>query len=93
MENPSLNISLLCLAPKYLDLILWVCLLGFIGGWICMNGPLIIMAFDPLFGFWPLSFFVSSRDRGPRHFMLQNWSKTCKNEVPPKYMCKHKNDQ
>jgi len=20
--------------------------------------------------------------------MLQNWSKTCKNEVPPKYMCK-----
>ena len=23
MENPSLNISLLCLAPKYLDLIRW----------------------------------------------------------------------
>ena len=23
MENPSLIISLLCLAPKYLDLILW----------------------------------------------------------------------
>ena len=45
---------------------------------MCTNGPLIIMAFGPLFGLWPLSFFVSSRDRGPRHFMLQNWSKTCK---------------
>ena len=31
---------------------------------MCMNGSLIIMAFDPLFGLWPLSFFVSSRDRG-----------------------------
>ena len=60
---------------------------------MCMNGPLIIMAFDPLFGLWPLSFFVSLRDRGPRHFMLQNWLKTCKNEVPPKYMCKRENDQ
>ena len=72
MENPSLNISLLCLAPKYLDLILWACLLGFIGGWMCMNGPLIIMAFGPLFGLWPSSFFVSSRDHRPCHFMLQN---------------------
>ena len=27
---------------------------------MCMNGPLIIMAFDPLFGLWPSSFFVSS---------------------------------
>ena len=43
---------------------------------MCMNGPPIIMAFDALFGLWPSSFFVSSRDRGPRHFMLQNWSKT-----------------
>ena len=41
---------------------------------MCTNGPLIIMAFGPLFRLWPLSFFVSSRDRGPRHFMLQNWS-------------------
>ena len=55
---------------------------------MCTNGPLIIVAFGPLFGLWPSSFFVSSRDRGPRHFMLQNWSKTSKNEVPPKYMCK-----
>ena len=46
---------------------------------MCMNGPLIIMAFDPLFGLCPLSFFVSSRDRGPRHFMLQNWSKYLQN--------------
>ena len=55
---------------------------------MCKNRPLIIMAFDHLFGLWSSSFFVSSRDRGPRHFMLQNWSKICKNEVPPKYMCK-----
>ena len=55
---------------------------------MCMNGPLVFMAFGPLFGLWPSYFFVSSRDRGPCHFMLQNWSKTYKNEVPPKYMCK-----
>ena len=60
---------------------------------MCMNGPLIIMAFDPLFGLWPSSFFVSSRDRGSRNFMLQNWSKTCKNELPPKYMSKCENSQ
>jgi hypothetical protein len=94
MENPSLNIYLLCLAPKYLDLILWALSFGL--HWrvdVHEHGPLIIMAFDPLFGLWPLSFFVSSRDRGSRHFMLQNWSKTCKIEVPPKYMCKRENDQ
>ena len=28
MENPSLNISLLCLAPKYLDLVLWALSFG-----------------------------------------------------------------
>ena len=28
MENPSLNISLLCLAPKYLNLILWALSFG-----------------------------------------------------------------
>ena len=28
MENPSLNISLLCLAPKHLDLILWALSFG-----------------------------------------------------------------
>ena len=28
MENSSLNISLLCLAPKYLDLILWALSFG-----------------------------------------------------------------
>ena len=48
---------------------------------MCMNGLLVVMAFGPLFGLWPSSFFVSSRDRGPRHFMLQNRPKTCKNEV------------
>ena len=45
---------------------------------MCTNVPLIIMAFGPLFGLWPSSFFLSSRDRGPRHFMLQNWSKPAK---------------
>ena len=28
MENPSLNLSLLCFAPKYLDLILWALSFG-----------------------------------------------------------------
>jgi len=28
MENPSLNLSLLCLTPKYLDLILWALSFG-----------------------------------------------------------------
>ena len=45
---------------------------------MCMNGLLIVMAFGPLFGLWPSSFFVLLRDHGPRHFMLQNWPKTCK---------------
>ena len=31
MENPSLNLSLLCLASKYLDLILWA--LSFVLHW------------------------------------------------------------
>ena len=43
---------------------------------MCMNRLLVVMAFGPLF--WPSSFFVLLRDHGPRHFMLQNWSKTCK---------------
>ena len=33
---------------------------------MCMNGPLVLMAFGPLFGLWPSYFFVSSRDYGPR---------------------------
>ena len=45
---------------------------------MCMNGLLVVMAFGPLLGLWPSSFFVLLRDHGPRHFMLQNWSKTCK---------------
>ena len=40
---------------------------------MCMNGLLVIMAFGPLFGLWPSSFFVLPRDHGPHHFMLQNW--------------------
>ena len=39
---------------------------------MCMNGLLVIMAFGPLFGLWPSSFFVLLHDHGSRHFMLQN---------------------
>ena len=39
---------------------------------MCMNMLLVIMAFCPLFGLWPSSFFLLPRDHGPRHFMLQN---------------------
>ena len=60
---------------------------------MCMNGPLVFMAFGPLFGLWPSSLFMLLCDHGPRHFMLQNWSKTCKNELPPKYMSKCENSQ
>ena len=45
---------------------------------MCMNELLVIMAFDPLFGLWPSSFFVLLRDHGSRHFMLRNWPKTAK---------------
>ena len=40
---------------------------------MCMNGLLVVMAFGPLLGLWPSSFFVLLRDHGPRRFMLQNW--------------------
>ena len=43
-----------------------------------MNGLLVIMAFGPLFGLCPSSFFMLPRDHGSRHFMLQNWPKTAK---------------
>ena len=68
MENPSLNLYLLCLAPKYLDL----CPLGFIGGWMCMNGLLVVMAFGHLLGLWPSSFFVLLRDHGSRRNIFEN---------------------
>ena len=60
---------------------------------MCMNGLQIHMVFGPSFGLWPLSFSVLALYHGPRHFILQNWSKTYKNEVPPKYMCICENDQ
>ena len=60
---------------------------------MCMNGLRINMGFGPSFGLWASSFSVLVLDHGPRHFMLQNRPKTCKNEVPPKYMCKCENDQ
>ena len=92
--NPSLNLHLLCLIPKYLDLIfMGLVLWALLGGWMCMNGLRISMGFGPSFGLWPSSFSVLALDHGPRHFMLQNRPKTCKNEVPPKYMCKCENDQ
>ena len=45
---------------------------------MCMNGLLVIMAFGPLFGLWPSSFFVLLRDHEPRHFMLQIGQKPAK---------------
>ena len=77
--NPSLNLHLLCLISKYLDLI-FVGLgpLGSLGGWICMNGLRINMGFGPSFGLWPSSFSVLALDHGPRHFMLQNRPKPAK---------------
>ena len=87
MKNPSLNISLLCLAPKYLDLILWGLSFGLhwrVDVHECASNQ---------HGLWPSSFSMLALDHGPRHFMLQNRPKTCKNEVPPKYMCICENDQ
>ena len=52
---------------------------------MCVNGLRINMGFGPPFGLWPSSFSVLALDHGPRHFMLQNRPKTCKNEVPPNY--------
>ena len=60
---------------------------------MCMNVLRINMGFGPPFGLWPSSFSVLVLNHGPRHFMLQNRPKTCKNEVSPKYMCKCENDQ
>ena len=61
---------------------------------MCVNGLRINMGFGPSFGLWPSSFSVLALEvHGPRHFMLQNRTKTCKNEVPSKYMCICENDQ
>ena len=86
--NTYLYLHLLCLISKYLDLIFvgLVLTLGSLGGWMCMNGLRINMGVGPSFGLWPSSFSVLALDHGPRHFMLQNTPKTCKKEVPPKYM-------
>ena len=72
---------------------------------MCMNGLLVVMAFGPFLGLWPSSFFVLLRDHGSRRNISENVQfpakiqhapklvKTCKNEVPLEYMCKHENDQ
>jgi len=60
---------------------------------MCVNELRINMGFGPPFGLWSSSFSVLALDHEPRHFMLQNRPKTCKNEVPPKYMCICENDQ
>ena len=94
MENASLNLHLLCLDPKYLDLILvGFVLWAILEVWMCMNGLRINMVFGPSFGLWPSSFSMLALDHGPCHIMLQNKPKTCKHEVPPKYMCICENDQ
>ena len=53
---------------------------------MCMNGLIVIMAFGPLFGLWPSSFFMLPRDHGPYHFMLQNWPKPAKMKYLQKYV-------
>ena len=80
--NPSLNLHLLCLIPKYLAR-------SFGLSWRmdvheCASNQ---------HELWPSSFSVLALDHGPRHFMLQNRPETYKNEVPPKYMCICENDQ
>ena len=52
-ENPSLNLYLLCLAPKYLDLILWALSFGFHWRVDVHEWASVIMTFGPLFGLWP----------------------------------------
>ena len=87
IENPSLNLHLLCLIPKYLDLV-------FVGLVFGLSWRVDVHEWaSNQHGLWPSSFSVLALDHGPRRFMLQNRPKTCKNEVPPKYMCKFENDQ
>src|SRR6185437_4351027 len=63
--NPYLNLHLLCLIPKYLDLIFVGLVL-----WALLEDGCAWMGFGPSFGIWPSSFFVLVLDHGPRHFML-----------------------
>ena len=46
---------------------------------MCMNGPLIIMAFDPLFGLWPSSFFVSCSKIGQKPAKTKYLQNICAN--------------
>ena len=77
--NPSLNLHLLCLILKYLDLIFVGSVLGSL-----LEDGCAWMGFESTwalvlpFGLWPPSFSVLVLDHGPRHFMLQNRPKTCK---------------
>ena len=48
---------------------------------MCINRLRINMGFGPSFGLWPSSFSVLALDHGPRHFVLQNRPKICKNKV------------
>jgi hypothetical protein len=94
IENPSLNLHLLCLVPKYLDLIfvgfvLWAIL----EVWMCMNELRNNMVFGPSLGLGLRLSPCLALDHGPHHIMLPNRPKTCKHEVPPKYMCKREYDQ
>ena len=81
MKNPSLNIFILSCG---------LCLLGFIGGWMCMNGLLVIMAFGPLLGLWPQSFFVLLRDHGSRRNISENVQFPAKIQHAPKSRTKSK---
>ena len=45
---------------------------------MCMNGLLVVMAFGPLFGLWPSSFFALLHDHGPRHLCSKIGQKPAK---------------
>ena len=90
MKNPSLNLSLLCLVLKYLDLILWD--LSFelhwrvdVHEWASNHHGL--RSFVRALA---LSFFVSSRDHGSRRNISENVQFPAKIQHAPKSRTKSK---
>ena len=60
---------------------------------MCMNGLLVIMAFGLLFGLWLRLSLCYRVIMGLVISCSKIGQKPAKNKVPPKYMCKRKNDQ
>ena len=55
-----------------------------------MNGLLVVMAFGPLLGLWPLSSFVLLRDHGSRRNIYENVQFPAKIQHAPKFRTKSK---